>query len=207
MDAMMQLFKIKKAIVYTFLPLILGCLSNSVSAQLEDFDCFLIFEYCEEDLVDYLTENVGMDNCFQWESGCGISHDIYRMGRVAIGTDQVPSGVDLAVKGGIVTNLIKVQLCDSEGEEWCDYVFEDDYELWDLCEVEEFILDNGHLPNTPSAAQVEEEGGFELKAVKLNQQEKIEEIFLYLIQIKDQIKDLGKEIELLEKENLALKNL
>ncbi|MEY4938029.1 MAG: hypothetical protein RIS64_4388, partial [Bacteroidota bacterium] len=55
----------------------------------------------------------------------------------------------------------------------------------------------GHLPNTPSAEVVERQG-LELGATAKNHQEKIEEVFLHLI-------DLEKRLKSLEAENAALK--
>ncbi|MBL7792706.1 MAG: hypothetical protein JNK77_10310, partial [Saprospiraceae bacterium] len=54
-----------------------------------------------------------------------------------------------------------------------------------------------HLPGMPSAAQVEQEG-LKLAENAVNQQVKIEELFLYLIQ-------MDKEVKALKAENAALK--
>jgi len=80
---------------------------------------------------------------------------------------------------------------------WADYVFEEDYQLTSLKDVEAHIATNGYLHNTPSAEQVEAEG-IEVGEITKNQQEKIEEIFLHLI-------TLEKRIDQLENENAALR--
>src|SRR5690606_20273436 len=64
------------------------------------------------------------------------------------------SGYNLFVNGGILTEEVRVML----KTQWADYVFADNYNLKSLKEVEQFIKQNGHLPNVPSAAQVEENG-------------------------------------------------
>ena len=69
--------------------------------------------------------------------------------------------------------------------------------LKSLEEVEQHIAEKGHLPNTPSAQEIEE-GGLPLGEAAVNQQEKIEELFLYLI-------EMNKEIEQLKAENAALR--
>lgn len=81
---------------------------------------------------------------------------------------------------------------------WADYVFENDYDLLSLKEVATHIAEKGHLHKTPSAAQVAEDGGFEVGEMTINQQEKIEEIFLHLI-------EMEKKMDRLEAENEALK--
>ncbi len=74
---------------------------------------------------------------------------------------------------------------------WSDFVFEDSYELRSLDEVESHIEEHGHLPNVPSAEVVESEGLSVGEAQKIMMQ-KIEELTLYMI-------DLKKENELLNK--------
>ncbi|MCF0074051.1 hypothetical protein LZD49_26450 [Dyadobacter sp. CY261] len=63
---------------------------------------------------------------------------------------------------------------------WADYVFEEGYPLKSLNEVEAFIRVNGHLPKVPSAGQVDAWGIDVGKMTRL-QQEKIEELTLYVI--------------------------
>ena len=113
-------------------------------------------------------------------------------GGVGIGTENVPSGFKLAVRGGIVTEEVKVELCGTGG--WCDYVFEEDYKLLTLAEVAAHIEEKGHLHNTPSAKEVEE-NGLLLKEMTINQQEKIEEIFLHLIEMEKENKALKAELK------------
>lgn len=64
---------------------------------------------------------------------------------------------------------------------WPDYVFEPSYELMPLEEVEKFIETNGHLPNVPSAREVESDG-IKLGAINTILMEKIEELTLHLIE-------------------------
>jgi hypothetical protein len=122
-------------------------------------------------------------------------------GRVAIGTSDTPADLDqgstdistyrLYVEGGILTKEVRVR------ELWADYVFAPEYHLLSLPQVETFIAENGHLPNTPSARDVAAQG-INLGAATVNQQEKIEELYLHLI-------ELNKRLEKLEAENAVLK--
>lgn len=118
-------------------------------------------------------------------------------GKVGIGAvgsfPTMAGGVDvnayrLFVTGGILADEVRVML--SASGTWPDYVFYKDYDLKPLAEVEKFINEKGHLPNVPSAAQVKEDG-IALGEMAKIQQEKIEELTLYLIQ-------QGKEIEALK---------
>lgn len=122
----------------------------------------------------------------------GVNMTIEQGGRVGVGTQNFPqtigssdiSAYKLFVKGGILTDELRV------ATGWADYVFEDNYNLKPLSEVESFIEANGHLPNVPSAKEVEVEGISVGEMAKI-QQEKIEELTLYII-------ELNKKLEILE---------
>lgn len=103
------------------------------------------------------------------------------------------SGYNLFVNGGILTEEVRVNLRGTNGQ-WADYVFNKDYNLKSLQEVEKFIKDNGHLPNVPSAQQVKEDG-IELGEMAKIQQEKIEELTLYIIEQNKINEKQFKEIE------------
>lgn len=105
------------------------------------------------------------------------------------------SKYNMFVKGGLLAEEIRVSLAST----WADYVFKKDYKLPTLQEVEKQIKDHGHLFNVPSAQRVKEDG-IELGEMAKIQQEKIEELTLYLIQ-------QNKEIELLKSKNKELEEL
>ena len=84
----------------------------------------------------------------------------------------------LFVTGGILSDEVTVKL--SASGTWADYVFANDYKLKPLSEVEAFITKNKHLPNVPSASEVKE-NGINVADMARIQQEKIEELTLYII--------------------------
>jgi hypothetical protein len=75
---------------------------------------------------------------------------------------------------------------------WPDYVFNKDYKLPSLNELEQFIAQNQHLPNVPSAAEVEA-NGVELGEMNALLLQKVEELTLYIIQMQKQIDKLKNE--------------
>ena len=87
---------------------------------------------------------------------------------------------------------IKVQLAPT-----ADFVFNDNYELKELTEIESFIKENRHLPDIPSGKEIEE-NGVNLGEMDAKLLQKIEELTLYVI-------DINKEVEKLKKENELLK--
>jgi len=106
------------------------------------------------------------------------------------------SGYNLFVTGGILTEEIRVNLKNTTTGLWADYVFNKDYDLKPLAQVEEYIAANGHLQNVPSAQQVKEDG-IELGEMAKIQQEKIEELTLYLIQQNKAIEELKAQVKVL----------
>ena len=85
---------------------------------------------------------------------------------------------------------IKVQLTSC----WPDYVFSKEHTLLPLHEVEQFITANQHLPNVPSAAEVEANGVNigEMNAVLI---QKVEELTLYILQQNKKLTDLQNQID------------
>lgn len=109
---------------------------------------------------------------------------------IGIGTTSFTDGTDtykLSVNGNIRAHRVKVYTT------WADYVFEDNYELPTLLEVEQYINDNGHLKDIPSAAEVEEEG-IELGEMNKLLLQKIEELTLYTIELNKQVQELKSQL-------------
>tara|TARA_B110000090_G_scaffold69724_1_gene79721 strand:- start:1059 stop:1625 length:567 start_codon:yes stop_codon:yes gene_type:complete len=81
---------------------------------------------------------------------------------------------------------------------WADFVFDKEYILPSLNDVEAFIAENKHLPDMPSEAEVLE-NGLDLGEMQALQQQKIEELTLYIIQQQKQIDQLLKTVTQLTK--------
>ncbi len=94
---------------------------------------------------------------------------------VSIGTTNYNSNYLLQVGGTIRAKEVKVETG------WSDFVFEPDYELKPLGQIEDFINENGHLPDIPSAKEVEE-NGISLGEMDAKLLQKIEELTLYVIE-------------------------
>ena len=142
-----------------------------------------------------------MDNLYFRANKNWISSlSLYGNGSVGIGFhtgytqgEYKNQGYKLAVNGGIICEELKV-ITDVPD---ADYVFERNYKLNTLPEVESYILENKHLPNIPSAADFKKDG---YKVGEMDEMllRKVEEMTLYLI-------SQNKRIEALEKENRKLK--
>ncbi|HBX51183.1 MAG: hypothetical protein A2275_09100 [Bacteroidetes bacterium RIFOXYA12_FULL_35_11] len=77
---------------------------------------------------------------------------------------------------------------------FADFVFYDDYKLKELKDVEAFINKNKHLPDVPSEKNILK-NGLDLGEISKIQMQKIEELFLYIIEQQKQIDELKRQIE------------
>lgn len=135
------------------------------------------------------------------DTGVGLSNFMVLTGagKLAIGTTSTPDALGasdlstytLYAAGGILTEEMRVRTG------WADYVFQKDYDMKPLEEVESYIEGEGRLPGMPSAAEVEADG-LELGDMTVRQQEKIEELFLRMIEMDKTLKALKQENEQLK---------
>ena len=112
-------------------------------------------------------------------------------GNVGIGT--VNPEYKLDVNGTIRATGVKVRT--SSG---ADFVFEPDYNLKPLPDVESFISTYNHLPEIPSANEMKEDG-VDINEMQIKLLQKIEELTLYIIEQDKQIKALQETLENLSK--------
>lgn len=105
-----------------------------------------------------------------------------RGGNVGVGTTSPDQ--KLTVNGIIHSSEVKVDTSIPVP----DYVFESSYKLTDLPSVDEYLKKYHHLPEIPTAAEIEKDG---LKLGEMNTLllKKVEELTLYLIEKDKQYKD------------------
>lgn len=120
----------------------------------------------------------------------GATMTIANNNNVGIGT-TTPAH-KLSVNGTIQAKEVRVETG------WADYVFGDDYKLMPIDDVAAYIKQNNHLPNIPSAQEIQE-NGLAVGAMQTKLMEKIEELTVYMIQV-------NKRVKVLEQENASLKN-
>ncbi len=139
-------------------------------------------------------------NSLKWRSSWKDDLFVLRGdGKIGIGTSDFTANHKLRVEGSIGAREIKV-----EASGWSDFVFEKEYELRTLEEVEDYISENKHLPDVPSEKEVTE-NGINLGDMNTKLLQKIEELTLYLIEQNKQNQAQQAKIEQLEKEITALK--
>lgn len=112
------------------------------------------------------------------EAGLSIELD----GTPLLGLDP---GGNLTLAGSVTSS--------SPGGPFPDYVFEPDYALMPLDELERFVKSNRHLPGVPPASEVEHEG-LDMTEMQVRLLEKVEELTLYTMQQQAQIEALQAEL-------------
>jgi hypothetical protein len=113
-------------------------------------------------------------------------------GNVGIGTADT-KGYKFAVNGNAVFNKVVVKPTNN----WPDYVFQPTYRLRPLSEVEEYIKQYHHLPEVPTAEEVEK-NGLDVGDNQATLLKKIEELTMYVIEQQKEIKALKKDMEQLK---------
>jgi hypothetical protein len=121
-------------------------------------------------------------------------------GSVSIGT-QDAKGYMFAVNGNAIFNKVVVKPYP-----WADYVFQANYRLRPLSEVEQYINQYHHLPEVPTAEEVEK-NGIDVGDNQATLLKKIEELTLYVIEQHKKQQEWEQQVKLLKEEVNQLKGL
>jgi hypothetical protein len=105
-------------------------------------------------------------------------------------TIGLPAGYKLYVETGILTEKVKVAV-ETTGN-WSDYVFDKNYKMLSLPEVEAYVNEHKHLPGVPSAQEMVT-NGLDVASMDAKLLEKIEELTLYVIRLEKEVKDLKQK--------------
>lgn len=118
----------------------------------------------------------------------GTTPDIYvnTSGNVGLGTMN-PTSM-LTVAGNINSREVKVTV-----DAGADFVFENNYNLTSLDAVDKYIKENKHLPEIASADKMKKEG-INLSEMNIKLLQKIEELTLYMIQMKKENQEMKEDI-------------
>lgn len=114
-------------------------------------------------------------------------NSFFNGGNIGIGTEAPQSKLD--VRGKIIASEVEVKVLSG-----ADFVFEPDYALKPLCELETFVKKNKHLPEIPSEKQMVEDG-LNVNEMQIKLLQKVEELTLYIIEQEKRIKLLENQLE------------
>ncbi|MBC7413248.1 MAG: hypothetical protein H7331_12435 [Bacteroidia bacterium] len=116
------------------------------------------------------------------------TRDFFVGRKAQIGTQTQKTGIHtdalLTVNGKVVAKSFYVSITD-----WADYVFEPNYKLPNLYDVETYYKANKHLPEIPSECEVLEQG---IDVAEMNKLllKKIEEITLHVVRLQKEVDNL-----------------
>lgn len=128
---------------------------------------------------------IGDETGFTTSHKLGVDGNAVVTGALRVGNTTTPSGYKLAVDGRIICTEVMVRLIAN----WPDYVFNEQHKKLPLLKLEEYIRLHNHLPGIPSATDIEKKG-LPLAEMQRLQMEKIEELTLYIIELKKEIEAL-----------------
>ncbi len=134
----------------------------------------------------WFTDSVGGYNYISYNANLG---DV----RIGVPSDTT---LDLFVSGKIYTTEVYVRAAIPAP----DYVFEEDYKLIKLDELENYLEENKHLPGIPSGKEMET-NGLSLSEMNLLLLKKVEELTLYVINQQKEINLLKSDLNNTKKEN------
>lgn len=160
--------------------LLVGSYANSGYSQ-----HYISFGYAQ-DGSRKLHIGTASNSAYDGTTGFQSSVTVTSGGNVGIGTTNPTH--KLTVNG-----QVKAKGFLADASNWADFVFEPDYPLASLPEVETHIREKGHLPGIPSAAEVREQG-VDLMAMQVKLLQKVEELTLHLIRMEKENEHLRKEV-------------
>ena len=114
-------------------------------------------------------------------------------GNVGIGT--ISPDAKLAVSGQVHAQEVKVSIAVPGP----DYVFDKNYKLSSLEEIKNYIDQNKHLPEIPSAKEMEK-NGIQLGEMNMLLLKKIEELTLYVIELKEENENTKGQMKIMKSE-------
>jgi hypothetical protein len=164
--------------------------------------------------IEYEPTAQGLNFWQPWNPTTGGGGNFYMFlkndGKIGMGIDPTttpnlfPNGYRLFVKDGILTERLKIALTNTSN--WADYVFESNYKLKPLNEVEKFTKSFKHLPGVPSAENIIKSGGIDVNEMLSKQMKKIEELTLYLIEQNKKIIELENKLKAMQQKIDTLTN-
>ncbi len=79
------------------------------------------------------------------------------------------------------------EIWTSLGAPWPDSVFEPTHKYLSIDDLQNYVQDHKHLPGMPTAKDIETNGKLNVTQTIIQQQEKLEEAYLYIFELKSEL--------------------
>jgi hypothetical protein len=149
--------------------------------------------------------NTALPSGGAWASTSGASVHQYNTnnGAIILGAQNLPSAAENGTKLVVNGNLLAQKVTVIQGS-WADFVFEKNYTLLPLKDLQQYINKYEHLPGVPSAKEV---SGTALDVAKTQALllQKIEELTLYVIAQDKKIEQQCKKLDAQQRQIKSLK--
>jgi len=162
-----------------------------VNDWIEMNECESIPSKCVDNFVNFLFENkeevINTDESYwQYLDSYEGSHiPIISTESVSIGSNSFTNSA-LTVAEGIITDELQVSASN-----WADFVFDHQYPLRSIKQLEIFVNKYKHLPHFPNEETIRKDG-LDVYEISRLQQISIEELFLYIIELEQELSSLEK---------------
>lgn len=113
--------------------------------------------------------------------------------RVKLDVNGTISAKEARIEGSVIATKLMAR-----SNVWADYVFDENYKLKSLNELDTYIKENKHLPEVPSTNEVIE-NGIDIAQMNVILLKKVEELTLHLIEQNKKINSLESKINELQK--------
>ncbi|MBS1918288.1 MAG: hypothetical protein JST87_18625 [Bacteroidetes bacterium] len=130
---------------------------------------------------------------------------IHNSGQVGIGTSPTAATFQDQTTKLFVVGGVRAQKVVVDQQTWSDYVFQNGYHLLPLADLQKYIEENKHLPDVPSANEVQT-NGLNVGENQATLLKKIEELTLYVIEQNKMIEQLNNRNKELETKQQTLEN-
>ncbi|MBL6663716.1 MAG: discoidin domain-containing protein [Flavobacteriales bacterium] len=170
---------------------------NDLSLSCSNQTAFRYYRLLMQSKADPSRPQVEIQELYLYEGQLSAStyHPAFVMadnGKIGLGTNTPTEDLhvigNIFAHGSIVPDYVFETYFDGESQ------LNKNYKMLSLKETEDFVKKHKHLPRVPSAKEVEEQGGIIINEATLTNLEKIEELFLHIIEMNEEIKSLESEL-------------
>jgi hypothetical protein len=181
---------------------------NSANANIDAHGGGLLLNWYTDNLVrvGQYNANLFVSGKTFSQQGVGIGAGISTLDAQLHIESNDPSGTGRVMSVTSPGSLGRVFSLYADGRIYCrrvqvmpntvpDYVFNPDYKLMPLNDLQNYVQTHRHLPNVPSEKEIQEKGSVDLNEMQMKLLEKVEELTLYILQQQKETEQLKQQLK------------